>query len=97
MAKFIAIVSHKGPITADYATSPRPTRRCSGCRPRTTARGTMPLLAQNIVTCTHYQPDFDALRAASTRIVIAAGVESDGELAHRAGEGRRGAARHGSP
>ena len=30
-----------------------------------------PLLGQNIVSCTHYQPDFDALRAASTRIVIA--------------------------
>ena len=43
-----------------------------------------PLVGQNIVSCTHYQPDFDALRAASTRIVIAAGAESEGELAHRA-------------
>ena len=42
------------------------------------------LLGQNIVSCTHYQPDFDALRAASTRIVIAAGAESEGELANRA-------------
>ena len=32
-----------------------------------------------MITCTHYEPDFDALRAASTRIVIAAGVESEGE------------------
>ena len=37
---------------------------------------TDPLLGQNIITCTHYEPDFDALRAASTRIVLAAGVES---------------------
>jgi hypothetical protein len=36
-----------------------------------------------MVTSTHYEPDFDALRAASTRIVLAAGAESDGELAHR--------------
>ena len=35
-----------------------------------------PAAFQNIVTCTHYEPDFDALRAASTRIVMAAGVES---------------------
>jgi pimeloyl-ACP methyl ester carboxylesterase len=31
------------------------------------------------------RPDFDALRAASTRIVIGVGAESEGELAHRAG------------
>ena len=44
------------------------------------------LLAQNIITCTHYEPDFDALRAASTRIVLGAGAESDGEMAHRGAE-----------
>ena len=41
------------------------------------------LLAQNLVTCTHYEPDFDALRSASTRIVLAAGEKSEDELAHR--------------
>jgi hypothetical protein len=48
---------------------------------------TDPLLYQNIVSCTHYQPDFEALRAASTRIVLGIGVESDGEMAHRGAEG----------
>jgi hypothetical protein len=47
---------------------------------------TDPLLFQNITTCTHYQPDFDALRAASTRIVVGVGAESEGEMAHRGGE-----------
>jgi hypothetical protein len=42
-----------------------------------------PLLGQNIVSSTHFEPDFDALRAAPTRIVVAAGVESEGQLAHR--------------
>ncbi len=37
-------------------------------------------------TCTHFEPDFDALRAASTRIVLGAGAESDGEMAHRGAE-----------
>jgi hypothetical protein len=44
---------------------------------------TDPLLGQNLVTCTHYEPDFDALRSASTRIVPAAGEESEGQLANR--------------
>jgi hypothetical protein len=44
------------------------------------------LLAQNIITSTHYEPDVNVLRAATTRIVIAVGQESDGELAHRGGE-----------
>jgi hypothetical protein len=42
-----------------------------------------PLLGQNLLSCTHYEPDFDALRTAPTRIVMAAGAESEGELAHR--------------
>jgi hypothetical protein len=36
-----------------------------------------------MISSTHYQPDFDALRAASTRIVVAAGVESEGTMANR--------------
>lgn len=44
------------------------------------------LLSQNFITITHFEPDFDALRAASTRIVMAAGVESKGTLAHRGAE-----------
>jgi hypothetical protein len=45
---------------------------------------TDPLLAQNMISCTHYQLDFDALRAPSTRIVIGAGTEGTGTLANRA-------------
>lgn len=45
---------------------------------------TDPLLGQNMPSCPHFEPDFDALRAASTRIVPGAGVESDGQMACRA-------------
>jgi hypothetical protein len=41
------------------------------------------MLGQNMITCTHYEPDFDALRSASTRIVVAAGEESEGQMASR--------------
>ena len=37
-----------------------------------------------MISCTHYQHDFDALRAASTRIVIGVGADSGQMLAGRA-------------
>jgi hypothetical protein len=44
------------------------------------------MLGSNILTITSYRPDIDRLRASTTRIVIAVGAGSDGELAHRGGE-----------
>jgi pimeloyl-ACP methyl ester carboxylesterase len=85
MAKFIALVSHKGPVAANYVDQPAPDPAMFGLPTDDDGSRTDVLLGQNMVTCTHYQFDFDALRAASTRIVIGAGVESEGELAHRAG------------
>lgn len=84
MAKFFALVSHKGPLPADFAVRPAPDPAVFGLPVQDNGTRDDPLLGQNIVTCTHYEPDFDALRAASTRIVIGAGAESEGELAFRA-------------
>jgi len=86
MAKFIALVSHKGEISADYVDQPAPDPAMFGLPTEDDGPRNDPLLAQNMVSCTHYQPDFDALRAASTRIVLAAGTESGGEMAHRGAE-----------
>jgi pimeloyl-ACP methyl ester carboxylesterase len=86
MAHFIVAVSHKGPITADFANQPAPDPAMFGMPAQDDGTRTDALLAQNILTCTHYEPDFEALRAASTRIVIGAGAESDGEMAHRGAE-----------
>jgi uncharacterized protein YndB with AHSA1/START domain/pimeloyl-ACP methyl ester carboxylesterase len=83
MAQFIAIVSHRGPFTAEIAGQPAPDPAMFGLPTEDDGSRTDPLLGQNIVTGTHYQPDFDALRSASTRIVLAAGEESDGEMANR--------------
>ena len=44
------------------------------------------MLGQNMITCTHYEPDYDALRRARTRIVMAAGEESGATLARRGAE-----------
>jgi pimeloyl-ACP methyl ester carboxylesterase len=86
MAKFIKIVSYKGPITQEFRNEPAPDPAMFGLPSEDDGTRNDPLLAQNIITCTHYEPDFDALRAAPTRIVIGVGAESEGELAHRGGE-----------
>ena len=86
MAKFIALVMHKGEISADYVDRPAPDPAMFGLPTEDDGSRNDVLLAQNLVSSTHFKPDFDALRAASTRIVIAVGVESEGELARRGGE-----------
>ena len=86
MAKFIAIVMHKGPVPADFADQPAPDPAMFGLPTGDDGSRDDVLLGQNLVTNLHYQPDFDALRDASTRIVLVAGDESDGELAHRGAE-----------
>jgi pimeloyl-ACP methyl ester carboxylesterase len=83
MAKFIAIISHKGPITIDFLERPAPDPAMFGLPTDDDGSRNDPLLGQNIVSSTHYEPDFEALRSASTRIVVAAGAESEGELANR--------------
>jgi pimeloyl-ACP methyl ester carboxylesterase len=83
MAHFIAVVSHKGPMTDEVASQPRPDPAMFGMPTEDDGSRTDPLLGQGIITTTHYEPDFDALRTAPTRIVLAAGAESDGEMANR--------------
>jgi len=83
MAHFIAVVSHKGPFPDDFAQQPPPDPAMFGMPAEDDGSRTDPLLGQNMITSTHYEPEFDALRAASTRIVMAAGEESEGEMAHR--------------
>jgi pimeloyl-ACP methyl ester carboxylesterase len=86
MAQFIVAVGHKGPLDADFLAQPAPDPAMFGLPAEDDGTRTDPLLFQNIVTCTHYEPDFDALRSASTRIVVGAGTESEGEMAHRGAE-----------
>jgi pimeloyl-ACP methyl ester carboxylesterase len=85
MAKFIALVMHEGPVPADFADWPTPNPADFGLPDEDDGSGNDPLLGQNIIGGTHYRLDFDALRAASTRVVIAVGAESGETLAARAG------------
>jgi pimeloyl-ACP methyl ester carboxylesterase len=83
MAQFIAAVGHQGPFGPDYASQPAPDPAMFGMPTEDDGSRGDPLLGQYIVPCTHFEPDFEALRAGSTRIVMAAGVESGGTMASR--------------
>jgi pimeloyl-ACP methyl ester carboxylesterase len=85
MAKFIAITSLRGEIPADLTDLPLQNPADFGMPTEDDGSRDDALFAQNIMTCTHYEHDFEALRAASTRVVIGVGAESEGEMAHRSG------------
>jgi pimeloyl-ACP methyl ester carboxylesterase len=83
MAHFIAVVMHRGEFPDDFASRPAPDPATFGMPAEDDGSRTDPLLAQTIVSSAHFEPDFEALKSASTRIVVAAGEESDGEMADR--------------
>jgi pimeloyl-ACP methyl ester carboxylesterase len=83
MARFIALVGHQGPIDEDYLGQPAPDPAMFGLPMVDDGNRSDPLMAQNMLSSTSFEPDFGALRAASTRIVIAAGAESGDQLASR--------------
>jgi pimeloyl-ACP methyl ester carboxylesterase len=95
MAKFIAVISLQGPIPADYADQPAPDPAAFGLPAGDDGSRNDPLLGLNMPSCPAYEHDFDALRAAPTRVVIGVGEESGQMAAGRAGTAV--AARLGTP
>jgi pimeloyl-ACP methyl ester carboxylesterase len=84
MAKFIALVSFEGELPADYLERPAPDPAMFGLPTQDDGSRDDPLVGQNMISCSHYEPDFDSLRRASTRIVPAIGEESDTVMTGRA-------------
>ena len=70
-------------FTPDWAHQPGPDPQLFGMPATDDGSRTDVLLAQNMITCTHYEPDFAALKRAKTRIVLAAGEEGAGTMANR--------------
>jgi pimeloyl-ACP methyl ester carboxylesterase len=83
MAKFIALTSHKGEIPADWLDRPAPDPAMFGLPTEDDGSRDDPLLGMAMGSATVFELDFDALRGTSTRIVMAAGSESAGEMANR--------------
>jgi pimeloyl-ACP methyl ester carboxylesterase len=84
MAKFIALVSYQGPIPAGFADQPGPDPAAFGLPTVDDGSRDDALLCLNMPSCPGHRHDFGALRAASTRIVIAVGAQSSQAIAGRA-------------
>jgi pimeloyl-ACP methyl ester carboxylesterase len=84
MAKFIALVSHEGPIPAGFADQPGPDPAGFGLPAEDDGSRDDPLLGLNMLSTPGYRIDAEALRAASTRIVIGVGAQSAAMMAGRA-------------
>ena len=84
LAHFIALTSHKGPFPDDWASQPAPDPAAFGLPTDDDGSRNDPLLSNDPDAEREYQPDFDALRSAPTRVIIAAGAESEGQLTYRA-------------
>lgn len=86
-AKFINFVMQRGEIPADYLAQPDPDPAAFGLPTEDDGDRTDPMMTNMQGGVAQYTPDVDALRAATTEIVIAVGEESggptDGEMAGR--------------
>lgn len=83
MAKFIAFTSVRGPTPPEFPNhAPNPAD--VGLSTEDDGSRDHPLLGPHMVYVSRYEPDFDSLHGASTRIVIAAGAESEGTFTYRA-------------
>jgi pimeloyl-ACP methyl ester carboxylesterase len=76
MARFIVLSSWEGEFTDDYAAQPAPDPAQFGLPTEDDGGRDDPLLSGTGSGITAFEPDLAALSAASTRIVVAAGVES---------------------
>ena len=84
MAKFIALTSLQGPIPDGWSDQPAPDPAAFGLPTADDGKRDDPLLRQNMIAGAHWRPDYEALRAASTRIVVGVGEESKDALTGRA-------------
>src|SRR5215475_6565654 len=83
MAAFIAMGSWRGEFTEDYFAQPAPDPAMFGMSAEDDGSRNDPLLSDRSWAVSGYRPDFDALAAAPTRIVIAVGEESMGTFTGR--------------
>ncbi|MFC8922010.1 alpha/beta fold hydrolase [Cellulosimicrobium sp. NPDC057127] len=85
MAKFIALVSHVGPLPADYLDRPAPDPAQFGMPTEDDGSRDDLLLSGNLKAQPEYAPDVEALRSSGVRIVPAVSERGEGTLAWRGG------------
>jgi pimeloyl-ACP methyl ester carboxylesterase len=85
MAKFLALTRVRGPIPSDFPDrAPKPAD--FGLPTEDDGSRDHPLLGPHMVCTSRYEPDFGSLRDASTRIVVAGGIESEDTFPYRAAQ-----------
>lgn len=85
MAKFIQLVMHSGPLPDDYLDGPAPNPASFGLPTDDDGSRDDALLSRNLAM-PPFEPELEALRASTVRIVPAIGAEGAGTLARRGGE-----------
>ncbi|WP_344414340.1 alpha/beta hydrolase [Pseudonocardia ailaonensis] len=83
MAAFIAMTSWAGEYTEEYLAQPAPDPAQFGMPTEDDGKRDDPLLSDLSWAVSGYEPDVDALRNASSRVVIAVGEESAGTFTDR--------------
>ena len=86
MAKFMQVVMHQGPFTPEVVAAPAPDPQMFGMSDEDDGNRSDLMLGHSVRWLVTYEPDFDAIRRAATRLIIAVGDASHGELAQRGGE-----------
>jgi pimeloyl-ACP methyl ester carboxylesterase len=85
MAKFLGLIMHRGEVPADWTDRPAPDPAQFGLPTEDDGSREDPMLGRgHIVNITGYEPDYAAIKAAPTRVVLAYGIESDGLVTQRA-------------
>src|SRR5690606_30317351 len=84
MAHFVALITLRGPVPAGFASLPAPDPVDLGFPADDDGSRDDPMLG-SFISVASYVPDVVRLRSAATRIVIAVGEGSAGEIAHRGG------------
>ena len=84
MARFIALVSHAGPVPPGFPAQPAPDPAAFGLPTEDNGSRDDPLLGLHMTACAGYQHDYGALRAAPVRIAVGVGTQSGQMMAGRA-------------
>jgi pimeloyl-ACP methyl ester carboxylesterase len=83
MAKFIALVMAEGELTADYANQPAPDPAMFGLPTEDDGSRDDLLLGVNMVTIPPFEPDYEAIKTGTPRVVIGVSTDSDKGMAGR--------------
>ena len=85
MAKFLGLVLHSGELPTDWTEQSAPEPAQFGLPTEDDGSRQDPMLGRgHIVNTAGYEPDYDAILSAPTRVIVAYGTESDGLLTQRA-------------